>query len=130
MTARLAYVTVSAAVIALGLLARWPGLGLPFWLSKYAGSTLWGAMVYLIVSAVFPLRGWTVRAAIAVAIAASVEFSRLYHTPALDAFRLTLAGALLLGRIFSPWNIVAYVASIVAAILVERCVLGTGRPAL
>jgi hypothetical protein len=41
-------------------------------------------------------------------IALSVEFSRLYHSPWLDEFRTTLAGAILLGRVFSPWNMVAY----------------------
>jgi len=40
-------------------------------------------------------------------IAISVELLRLYHRPQLDAFRATPAGRLLLGRIFSLWNIVA-----------------------
>jgi hypothetical protein len=47
--------------------------------------------------------------AVAIAIALSVEFSRLYHSPWLDEFRTTFAGAILLGRVFSPWNMVAYV---------------------
>lgn len=58
--------------------------------------------------------------AIAVAIAVVVEFSRLVHTPWLDAFRLTTAGALLLGRIFSLWNLVAYVAGIVVGVWLDR----------
>jgi hypothetical protein len=41
-------------------------------------------------------------------IAASVELLRLYHAPALDAFRLTLAGRLLLGRFFSIGDIAVY----------------------
>jgi len=40
--------------------------------------------------------------------AAAVEFSRLLHTPAFDAFRLTFAGRFLLGRFFSLKNIAAY----------------------
>ena len=51
----------------------------------------------------------------AVAVAALVELSRLAHAPALDAFRLTAAGALLLGRVFSPWNLLCYAAGIAAA---------------
>jgi hypothetical protein len=58
-------------------------------------------------------------AAIALAIAVSVEFSRLYQTPALDEFRLTLAGKLLLGRVFSLWNIVAYAAGIGLGMAIE-----------
>ena len=36
----------------------------------------------------------------------AVESFRLVHGPALDAFRATLAGQLLLGRAFSIWNMV------------------------
>lgn len=46
--------------------------------------------------------------AFAYAIAIAVEVSRLIHSPALEASRLTLAGQLLLGRTFSMSNIVAY----------------------
>jgi hypothetical protein len=44
----------------------------------------------------------------------------LVHTPWLDAFRLTLAGALLLGRIFSPWDMLAYGVGIVLGMLLDR----------
>ena len=45
------------------------------------------------------------------------EFFKLFHAPALDAFRLTLPGILLLGRIFSVWDIVAYWLAICIAAL-------------
>ncbi|MDK4736765.1 DUF2809 domain-containing protein [Rhizobium sp. CNPSo 3490] len=97
-------------VIAAGLALRRFGyaVDLPFVVVKYGGSALWGAMVYLLVALVL---GKSLRAVIAVMalfMAIAVEFFRLYHTPWLDAFRLTTAGALLLGRIFSLWNILAY----------------------
>ena len=41
-------------------------------------------------------------------IAVASELFRFIHTPSLDAFRLTLASALLLGRLFNPWNVLAY----------------------
>ncbi|HLP67535.1 MAG TPA: DUF2809 domain-containing protein, partial [Rhizobium sp.] len=53
-----------------------------------------------------------------------VELIRLYHTPWLDEFRRTLAGALLLGRIFSVYNIIAYLAGIAAAALIDQRLLG------
>ncbi len=59
-------------------------------------------------------------ALIAAAIAIGVELFRLVHAPWLDAFRLTLAGALLLGRIFSPWDMLAYGVGIVLAVLLDR----------
>ena len=105
---RLAYAAATMAIVCAGLICRWPGLGLPWPVAKYAGSALWGAMVYAGLRALWPRTplSWSVIAACAIAI--GVECLRLYHQPALDAFRATLAGQLLLGRLFSPWNIVAY----------------------
>jgi Protein of unknown function (DUF2809) len=60
-------------------------------------------------------------AAIAALIAIGVELFRLMHGPGLDAFRLTTAGALLLGRVLSPWNVVAYGFGIVAGALLDCC---------
>ncbi|WP_434712773.1 DUF2809 domain-containing protein [Rhizobium sp. YTUHZ045] len=97
-------------VIAAGLALRRFGyaVDLPFVVVKYGGSALWGAMVYLLVALVLGKSPRAVIAVMALFMAIAVEFFRLYHTPWLDAFRLTTAGALLLGRIFSLWNIVAY----------------------
>ncbi|MDR9805090.1 ribosomal maturation YjgA family protein [Rhizobium hidalgonense] len=88
---------------------------LPFVVVKYGGSALWGAMVYLLVALIVARSRPAVLAIVALFIAISVELFRLYHTPWLDAFRLTTAGALLLGRIFSLWNIWAYAIGIAAA---------------
>jgi hypothetical protein len=103
---------VSLALIACtlvsGLGLRFAPLGLPHFIVKYGGSTLWALMIYWIVSTV--LSSWGILWAIAIsgAVASAVEGVKLYHSPGLDAFRLTLLGILLLGRVFSPWNIVAY----------------------
>lgn len=98
------------AIIVSGLLLRrfGPGLGLPFIVVKYGGSLLWGTMVYALLAILAVRRPAAQLAALAAAIALSVELFRLWHTPWLDAFRLTTPGALLLGRVFSPWNLVAY----------------------
>ncbi|WP_064692638.1 DUF2809 domain-containing protein [Rhizobium aegyptiacum] len=111
---RLAAVLV---VIAAGLVLRHFGytVGLPFIIGKYGGSALWGAMVYLLVALVFGKSPRAVIAITALVVAICVELFRLYHTTWLDAFRLTTAGALLLGRIFSLWNILGYAIGIAAA---------------
>jgi len=92
---------------------------LPFLIVKYGGSLLWGSMVYFLLAFVMAGLVAGVRpvgvAVLALCLAICVELFRLYHTPWLDAFRLTTAGALLLGRIFSLWNIVAYAIGIAAA---------------
>ena len=107
-------IALCIAIIISGLLLRrvGPGFGLPFIVVKYGGSLLWGTMVYALLAILAVRRPAAQLAALAALIALGVELFRLWHTPWLDAFRLTTAGALLLGRVFSPWNLVAYGAGI------------------
>jgi hypothetical protein len=111
-----------AAIIVGGLALRALGLrlGLPAFIVKYGGSALWGAMVFFLVALAAPRLSRPSISLIAAAIAIIVELFRLVHTPALDAFRLTLAGALLLGRIFSARDMVAYGVGIVFAMGLDR----------
>ena len=96
------------------------GLGIPAFFVKYGGSLLWAMMVFFSVAMAAPGLKRPGIALVAAAIAICVELFRLVHTPWLDAFRLTLGGALLLGRIFSPWNLLAYGIGIVLAMLLDR----------
>jgi hypothetical protein len=118
----------AVTVICCGLARRRFGfdLGLPFVVVKYGGSILWGAMVYLLLAAAG--RGGSARVAVlALFVAVAVELSRLLQTPWLDAFRLTTAGALLLGRVFSLWNMLAYGTGICTAFLLDLTVLSRSR---
>lgn len=117
-------VVLALAMIVCGLSLRWYGfrIGLPAFVVKYGGSLLWATMVFLLVGVLLPRLTRGQLAAIALAIATVVEFSRLVHTPWLDAFRLTMAGALLLGRIFSLWNLVAYAVGIAFGLWIDRLV--------
>jgi len=91
-----------------GLAVRFAPLGLSVVVVKYGGSMLWAGMIYWIVSAA--LSQWSLPAVVMIsgAIATAVEFFKLYSSPAMDAFRLTLPGVILLGRVFSVRDIVAY----------------------
>lgn len=113
---------LALVVIACGLSLRWYGFpfGLPAFVVKYGGSLLWATMVFLLVGVLLPRLTRTQLAAMAMVIAIVVEFSRLVHTSWLDAFRLTTAGALLLGRIFSLWNLVAYAGGIAFGVWLDR----------
>lgn len=113
---------LALVVIPCGLCLRWYGfpLGLPAFVVKYGGSLLWATMVFLLVGVLLPRLSRAQIAAVATVIAVVVEFSRLVHTPWLDAFRLTTAGALLLGRIFSLWNLVAYAIGIAFGVWIDR----------
>lgn len=117
-------------VIALGLVLRRFGyaVDLPFIVVKYGGSALWGAMVYLLLALFIARSRPAVIAIVALVVAICVELFRLYHTPWLDAFRLTTAGALLLGRVFSLWNILAYAIGIAAACAFEPAHRAVMRP--
>jgi len=111
---------IAILLIPVGIAWRMAPLHLPPFLYKYGGSVLWAAMVYWIVAAMLPrLRPVTV-GLLAALIAALVEFSRLYHAPALDAFRLTLAGKLVLGRFFSLRDIAAYWLAIAVAAAIDH----------
>ena len=93
-------------------------MGLPFVVVKFGGSMLWAAMVYWILAAVRPSAGdiaWN-----ASLLATAIEFFKLYHAPTLDSFRRTLPGMLLLGRYFSWWDIVAYIAAIALVAFADR----------
>jgi hypothetical protein len=110
------------SIIACGLALRGfgRGLGMPAFVVKYGGSLLWGTMVFFLVEMAASTLSRRNIALIAAAIAMAVELLRLVHAPWLDDFRLTTAGALLLGRVFSPWNMLAYGAGIVVAVWIDR----------
>lgn len=114
---RLALFVALILVILAGLALRRYGYGLhlPFILVKYGASAIWGAMVYVLL-AFFAIEAKSAKIALtAMLVSIVVELFRLYHAPWLDAFRLTTAGALLLGRLFSLWNIVSYAIGIATA---------------
>jgi hypothetical protein len=115
---------LALVVIACGLSLRWYGflLGLPAFVVKYGGSLLWATMVFLLAGVLLPRLSRVQIASVAAVIALVVEFSRLAHAPWLDSFRLTTAGALLLGRIFSLWNLVAYAIGISLGVWIDRLI--------
>jgi Protein of unknown function (DUF2809) len=115
---------VLLVTVAGGLAVRFVPLGLPPVVVKYGGSVLWALMVYWIVSTLLPSWRLPAVALLAGVIATAVEFVKLYHSRALDAFRLTLPGALLLGRFFSVWDIVAYWFAIFVGAFLDSSIRG------
>ena len=107
------------ATMAAGLVVRFAHLGLPPFVVKYGGSTLWALMIYWVVSTVLPT--WRIPAVVLLTgvVETAIEFLKLYYTPTLDAFRLTLPGIILLGRIFSAWDILAYWLAISVGAIVD-----------
>ena len=129
MRRRISLVLALLLTIAGGLALRRFGYAanLPFAVVKYGGSILWGAMVYWLLATIFVSSRPFRIAAVALILAVAVELFRLWHTPTLEAFRLTTAGALLLGRVFSLWNIAAYATGIAAALALDRILSASKR---
>ncbi len=89
--------------------------GVPAFWVKYGGSALWAAMFYFLVALLLRNRPRDQALYVAALLCALIEFLKLVHTPALDVFRMTAAGAWTLGKIFSPWNFLAYGAGLAGA---------------
>jgi Protein of unknown function (DUF2809) len=119
---------VMLITIAAGLAVRFAPLGLPPFIVKYGGSTLWAVMIYWLLSTLLPLRRIIPVTLGAGALATGVEFLKLYRSPPLDAFRHTLPGIILLGRYFSVWDILAYWLAIFVAALLDAQILRPHKP--
>ena len=117
---------VALATVVCGLLVRFAPLGLPWFVVKYGGSTLWAVMIYWVLVIARPKTRPLLLTWVAGGIALLVELQRLYHAAWLDALRGSLPGILLLGRFFSVWDIVAYWLAIAAVALLDGFVIRRG----
>jgi hypothetical protein len=108
------------ATVVAGLAVRMAPLGLPTVVVKYGGSMLWAVMIYWIASTALARWRLPVVGLVAGAVATGVEFFKLYRSPGMDAFRLTLPGMILLGRYFSVRDIAAYWVAIGIAVWLDE----------
>ena len=96
---------IYAVLVLIRLRLGWCGVGCRWGFRRsglsMAGSGLWAMALYWLIAACVPRLSVVGLGCVAGVVAALVEFSRLWHVAAVDAFRLTLAGRLLLGRFFS-----------------------------
>ena len=91
---------------------------------KHGGSILWALLIYWVISALRPM--WTPRQSgvFAVVTTTTVELSQLYHASAVDALRETTSGALMLGKVFSPWDVISYAAAVVFGVTIDQAIRG------
>ena len=111
--------------IPIGLAVRFLPLHLPWFLYKYLGSTLWAAALYWLLATLLPKLRPQAIATLAILIATLLELSRLIPLAPIDAFRLTFAGKIFLGRFFSLKNIAAYLLAIVLTATVDNFLLAS-----
>ena len=113
--------------IPIGLAIRLLPLGLPWFLYKYGGSVLWAIALYWLLAAILPKLRPQAFATLAIAIATLLELSRLIPIAPIDAFRLTFAGKILLGRFFSLKNILAYILGIILTATLDYAFIARHR---
>ena len=117
----------AAATIAVGLLVHLKGEALGAAARDIAGDALWAAMIAFAIGALAPRMRLRDRSLSAFAVCAAVETSQLYHAPAIDALRETMAGHLVLGSGFDVRDFLAYAAGVGAAALIETWLTGRAR---
>lgn len=114
MTRRVRFATLAALALAIGLatlLYTGPGRG---FVRGHVGDVAATMLVY----AAFGLTSWSLRAraAATLALAIAVEVGQLVWAP----HGRSGVGALTLGSVFDPWDVVAYAVGVVTAIGWER----------
>jgi Protein of unknown function (DUF2809) len=113
--------------IPIGLAVRLIPLNLPWFLYKYLGSALWAVALYWLLAILLPKLRPQAIATLAITIATLLELSRLIPIAPIDAFRITLAGKILLGRYFSLKNIAAYLLAIALTAILDHSLLSPRR---
>jgi hypothetical protein len=114
------YVALTLGTIGLGLAVHLRGAVLSPVARDVLGDALWAAMVTWGIAAIAPALRLSRRGGAALAFCFAIEFSQLYHTPALDALRSTTGGHLVLGNGFDPRDLGAYAAGVLAIVLLEH----------
>ncbi len=112
---RTVYAALLLLTIAAGIASRrFPSVQ-PAFIARYAGDTLWAAMVFWGLALIWSRARTIVLAIGAVGLAWCVELSQLYHAPWLDALRATRLGALTLGQGFVWSDLACYVVGVALA---------------
>lgn len=119
---RLLLAVCIVVVVLLGLASRKYSL-FPPGLGKYPGDALWSLMVYF-GWALFKPSASSCRIAILTLVTSYlIEFSQLIQMPWLNMIRHTTLGYLVLGTVFSWYDLVAYTIGIGVAVYLDRSIV-------
>ena len=115
------------ATIAAGLASRRYPAWQPAFVARYAGDTLWAAMVFWSLALIRPRSRAHHLGAAALGTSFAVEFSQLYRAPWIDHLRATSVGALALGQGFLWSDLWCYAAGVALAAAVDLGIRRRGR---
>jgi hypothetical protein len=117
---RLRYFILAIVTIGAGLIVHFDGRVLSFRVRDILGDALWAMMMVWWMGLALPRVRLSARGVAAFAICACVELSQRYHTPFLDAARLTIPGQLILGSGYDPRDFLAYAAGGIVAVTLAQ----------
>ena len=117
------YAVLAFITIVLGLITHLHGFGLPAPARDILGDALWAAMIFWLSALIAPHASAVARASVAVAVCLAVELSQLIQHPAFTAVRSSTLGHLVIGSDFDARDLLAYLAGIAGALILERTVL-------
>lgn len=128
---RWTYALAWGGVVILGLASRRFATQLPWFVSTYAGDTLWGSAVYLLAALLRPTWSPVCKGWYALGFAVAIELSQLYHAEWIDSLRHTSPFGLVLGYDFIWSDLLCYLTGILAAMGIDwwysRCRLRLGK---
>lgn len=110
--------------MAAGLVSRAYPAWQPTVVARYAGDTLWAAMVFWILALLRPRSTTRQLGLAALLIATAVELSQLPTAPWIETIRQSRLGALALGRGFLWSDLACYTVGIALAMLVDTTLRG------
>jgi hypothetical protein len=113
--------------IGAGLASRRHPAFFPAFIARYAGDTLWAALVFWLLALGWRRARTRGLAGGAIAIAFAVECSQLYHATWIDSIRLTRIGALVLGSDFLWSDLVCYAVGVGIAAVLDALIAGRNQ---
>ncbi len=120
MQRRRLFVVLALSTIGVGLAVHWWGGVLPVDARDVLGDALWAMMIAWWIGAAFPRARLQRRGLAALALCWMVEAGQLYRAPAVQQWRGTALGHLVLGSDFDARDLLAYTLGVLAALLLER----------
>lgn len=124
---RWTYLSVTILILLAGLASRRYAEFLPVFIAKYAGDTLWAAMVYVGFRFLFPSASIFTAVAISLLFSYGIEISQLYQADWANAVRSSTLGSLIFGHGFLWSDMICYTVGIVFSAIIDSCFASSCR---